>query len=348
VGQSSIEYMGALFLVAALLALAAPLAGGPPVAAAVMRQIQHALCVVTGDVCSAEDARRAGLGPCTLREDGRASDNGATFLVFRAGKRTDWVLAQRSDGTFVVSRSADTDLGVGFDVGVGGVSVDGSFDGGFHEGWQWEFPDAASVQQFLKVISRWETLDQRPPPTYTYKSLAGVPQLAGAGGSVAGGVRTGHGRRTLFLRARLDDLGAFEALGLGSRWRDVVLEHTSDGSGARELAFRLSGPGSAAGTVMRVTGRLDLRDPVNAALARSLLQLRVPDFGPLVARTRAAGTIEAELFSVRSSTSGQDVSLPVIRGLGLRNLEHRRAARLLSARAWVGGREVAREDCQAA
>ena len=347
-GQSSLEYTAALFAVAAVLALAVPVAGTVPLAQAVARQIRHALCVVTGDVCTSGDAQRLGLRPCTVREDGRGSDLGATFLVFRAGKRMNWLLSERSDGTFVVSRSADTDVGVGFGVGAGELSLEGSGGAGFHEGWQWEFPDAASVRRFMRVISRWETLDQRPRPTYTYRSLAAVPEFAGAAGSLAAGVRTGRGQRTLFLRAALDDLGALADLpGVGEapRWRDIVIEHTSDGSGPRELAFHLSGPGHGSGTVLRVTGRLDLRDPANAAVARSLLRLRVPDLEALVERTRAAGTVETELLGVRSGTRGHDVSLPLIKGLGLRSLEHEHAARLLAARAWVGGRELARADC---
>ena len=60
---------------------------------------------------------------------------------------------------------------------------------------------------------------------------------------------------------------------------------------------------------------------------------------------RAAGTVETELLGVRSGNRGHDVSLPLIKGLGLRSLEHEHAARLLAARAWVAGRELAREDC---
>ena len=62
-GQATIEYVGAIALVALVFILAAPAVGAPSIAGAVVREFKHALCIVGGDICTPGDAARAGLAP---------------------------------------------------------------------------------------------------------------------------------------------------------------------------------------------------------------------------------------------------------------------------------------------
>jgi hypothetical protein len=351
--------VGAVLLVVAVVAAAVPVAGHVGLARAVAGKIRHGICIVTGGVCTPADAEAAGLLPCTVRERTGGEENGTTFLLFRGRNRDNWVLAERSDGSVVVTHADETDVGAGGEVDVLGLSLSGSLMGGIHERRTWEFPDLETAKAFLAARRDPEEAARRYPPKYVYKALAGGGQGSVPGESidedVAVGRRTGGGMETVFLRARVPDPGPFAALaGLGAtqRWEEIVVEHTRDRSGPRELAFHLQAPGSRAKTTLRVTGRLDLRDPANAEAARALLRLRAPwppavvaDLRAAVARTMEAGIVEAELLSVEASESGFDVSLPVVKAVGVHQIKRRSTVRLLAARAWVNGVARDREDC---
>jgi hypothetical protein len=350
--------VAASLLVAAVLAAAVPVAGHPPLAEAVAKQIRHGICIVSGGICTSEEARAAGLQPCTLSERGGGEDNGVTFAVLQAGTRFDWVLAERSDGSVLVTHTKNTDAGAGAAIGALGLTLNASLSSGFHEGFVWEFPDVAAAHGFLRASSSPEHAAERYPPTYRYASLAGGVKGEGPGASLDEGLaigrRTGKGLETTFVRARIDDPGPFSDLPEKARWDDITVEYSRDDSGPREVAFHLRGPGSRAKTAVRVTGRLDLRDPANAAAADALLRLRAPwppavvaGLRSAVARTMSAGTVEAELLSIEEHESGIDLSLPLVKALGVRHLKHSRRVELLAAMAWTQGRARAREDCPA-
>lgn len=359
-GQASLEYVGACAVLAAVLTIAFALAGRPPLAEAIAQKIRHGLCIVTDGVCTSDDARAAGLLPCTLSEQASGEDNGVTFAVLRVGGRHDWVLARRSDGSVAIHHSDETDIGAGGEVDLFGLPLGGSLDGGAHEAWTWEFPDMAAAQRFVAMIRTPEGRRNRPLPTYTYRSLAARGQGAVPGGNAVDGTlaigrRTGRGLTTTFLSARVGDPGPFARLpGLedAARLERIVVEHSEDRAGPREIAFLLEAAGERPGTRIRVRGRLDLRNGANRDVAGALLRLRTPWPPSVVAglratvdRTLKTGTVEAELLAVRSTEKGFDHSLPFVKALGVRHVERLREARLLAARAWVAGVPRDREDC---
>lgn len=359
-GQASLEYTGAALFIAAVLALAVPLAGRPPLAEAVASGIRHGICVVTGGVCTPREARALGLSPCTLREDAKGERNGTTVAIFSVDNRFNWILTQRSDGSVLLTSTGETDFGAGRDLSIAGVGIDGMLTAGLHDRAVWEFPSPRAARQFVLETRSPKAAGRVRPPTYRYESVAGGADVGAAGLKLdvgaAVGRRRGRGLDTLFARTRIDDPSPFARLVPGldalERWQDITVEYTRNAGGPREIAFHLSGRGATGGTVVRVTGRLDLRDPDNAEAAAALLRLRAPwppavvaGLRGAVARTLEAGTVEAELLEVKTSSKGFDATLPVVKALGLRHEEHRASARLLAARAWVGGTLREREDC---
>lgn len=112
-GQATIEYVAIIAVLAILLAAAALATGtGAGIANAVVGQLRHALCIVTGGACPAE-----GRLPCvvaTERDTRRASAN--ILLVRLDGDR--YVLRERlSDGTVRLTLAHAGAAGVEFGVG---------------------------------------------------------------------------------------------------------------------------------------------------------------------------------------------------------------------------------------
>jgi hypothetical protein len=111
-GQASVEWLGAVALVALVLAAAVGVGGGEAVASSVVRGMHRALCVVRGGVCDLD--RR----PCVVEADATEDDAHVNLLVVRVG-RTELILREhRSDGSVLVTYLHDTSSG--WDVGVGG------------------------------------------------------------------------------------------------------------------------------------------------------------------------------------------------------------------------------------
>lgn len=113
-GQASIEWLGAIALVAAALVAAAVAAGagGETVAASVARQMHRALCVVRGGVCDLD--RR----PCVVAANATEDEAHVNVAFVRVGRRELILREHRSDGTVLVTYLHDTSSG--WDVGVGG------------------------------------------------------------------------------------------------------------------------------------------------------------------------------------------------------------------------------------
>ena len=113
-GQATIDYVALIAVLAVVLAAAAALAagGGPGVANAVLGQVRHALCIVTGRACRTE--RRL---PCVIASERDARHVAVTILLVRLdGDR--YVLRETmSDGTVRLTLAhrggAGVELGVG-------------------------------------------------------------------------------------------------------------------------------------------------------------------------------------------------------------------------------------------
>ncbi len=110
-GQASIEYVGAVLLVAAVLWGAFTVLDGEAIAGAVVRQVQRALCVVSGGDCEADRQ------PCVTSSSSTDDEIHVNLLLVRVGRHELELIEHRSDGTVAVTWLHDT--GVGFDVGIG-------------------------------------------------------------------------------------------------------------------------------------------------------------------------------------------------------------------------------------
>src|SRR5688500_5702857 len=86
-GQASLEYVAALALVAAVLAVAAPAVGAPDVPKLVVGKLRLAICLVANDVCSDAAAKAAGLAPCPLESQLWGHEVSATAFSVELGHR---------------------------------------------------------------------------------------------------------------------------------------------------------------------------------------------------------------------------------------------------------------------
>jgi hypothetical protein len=113
-GQATIDYVAIIAVLAAVLAAAVALATGraPGIANAVVGQIRHALCIVTGGACPAQRQL-----PCVVASERNAQHVAATILLVRLdGDR--WVLRERlSDDT--VRLTLGHGAGAGVELGAG-------------------------------------------------------------------------------------------------------------------------------------------------------------------------------------------------------------------------------------
>jgi hypothetical protein len=380
-GQSSIEYVGLLAVVAAVLAAAGPAAGLPGVGAEVAKVVRTGVCIVGGDICRTADAEAAGLAPCTVSERRRGGGAAVTVVSIQVGERHEWTVARRSDGSVVVTRADGDEAGVsgglGFEAGPLRLGVDGALGITVAGGTGWEFPDAETAARFLRAGGRRMDADAWPPAWRSgdaglaTSGWAGLGVVVGEGEHRGGtdamgieassrsalGVRIGRGTTTLYFRSetqapRLAD--AFRHT-LGPRNAGpLLIEYTRDRSGPRELAFRAAthgGPGQVVDTV----ARLDLRVPANRAAAAPLLRLRAPwppavydDIRDVILYTAGVGTVERSVFEVSDRSEELAVAGRLGAELGFelgRTIVDRR---LVSASARTGGSAPrAREDCLA-
>jgi hypothetical protein len=113
-GQATIDYVALIAVLTLVLAAAAAVASGgaPGIANAVIGQVRHALCVVTGGACSAAPGQ-----PCVVASERDARHVGASVLFIRLdGDR--WLLRERmSDGT--VRLTLGHRGGAGVELGIG-------------------------------------------------------------------------------------------------------------------------------------------------------------------------------------------------------------------------------------
>lgn len=114
-GQASIEWVGLVALVGAVLAAVVVLAfPGDGIGGAVVRQVHRALCVVVGGLCDLD--RR----PCVTASGATRDEMHVNVAIFRIGRDELILREYRSDGSVLVTYLGDTSLGL--DVGAG---VDG-------------------------------------------------------------------------------------------------------------------------------------------------------------------------------------------------------------------------------
>ncbi|MBA2515518.1 MAG: hypothetical protein H0V26_14520, partial [Solirubrobacterales bacterium] len=101
-GQASIDYVGILAVVALILGAAAAAVGAPWLAPRVASGIRHGICVVSGALCTAREAREAGLAPCPIKRRSDSEHVGVVALI-RLQRGDALVVERRSDGRATVS-----------------------------------------------------------------------------------------------------------------------------------------------------------------------------------------------------------------------------------------------------
>ena len=363
-GQASAEYVGVLAVLVVVLGGAGLLVAPPALGDRLASAIRTAICLVGGDICRERDARAAGLSPCTVREREKSNGLTATIAFVDLGGGELWSVARRSDGSVLLSVGSEEHGGVsgglGLELSPLGVhlAADGAAGASFTSGESWLLPDEAAASRF---IARLRAGDEPPPATWRFREggptgEAGLgAELVEARGMMTLGRRTGLGATTWYLggKVQADAFSGLGATGIKLAEQNVVLERTHDRNGPRELLFRAVDRLGGDRTV-ELTGSLDLRDPVNRAIAGELLRPRLPsppavarDFEAVVRRTVEAGTVERNEYAVETSDRGLELSGRLGIGLGVELRRRSLERRLVAASVWTGGdgRERRRVDC---
>lgn len=367
-GQATAEYVGVLALAAVVFVAAGAAVGLGDVGTAVAATVRTGICIVTGDICRDSDAAAAGLHPCTVGE--RTEGAGTTFSVgwFRIGGSDGLVVATRSDGSVLVTKTTEgrggAVAGLGLEASPLGVDVgvEGAIDFTLMSGATWEFPSLAAARRFLagdhdQVRPTWEFGDAGEVLSAEAKATVGGATLAGVGASAtsAAGARVGRGHVTVYIRVRLETGAKLLLPGSAGRIAgpstgDVMVELTFERGVPREIAFRGLGRDADGGRVVDTVARLDLRDPANRRAAETVLA-RLPsgaavNLRALMLYTVRHGTVERAVYDVRDDSSGFELGVKVGAALGVETEDVEVERRLVAASAWThGSQERLREDC---
>jgi hypothetical protein len=224
--------------VAIALAGAGAVAGGAGIPRRVVSVVRTGLCIVGGDVCRTADARAEGLDPCLTDEHERGGRVGVSIVMLHLEHAGTWTVAERSDGSVLLT-STDDDAaglaaGIGADVPGVGISIgaSGTADLSLAHGRAWELPSGAAAARILAAARRGE--QPRTPPTWRFGdaglelrgelggnlgiSRPGSPSAIGhvgvpaalsltaleASAGASAGVRVGRGRRTTYVHVHAD------------------------------------------------------------------------------------------------------------------------------------------------
>jgi hypothetical protein len=114
-GQASIEYVGVVALVVAVLAAVIPLtSAGPAIAGAVMDGLRRGLCLVTGGGCALD------AGPCVVATSTIDERAGLDLVLVRVGRHSGILREDLSDGSIAVTELEDLEAGPRVGIGVHG------------------------------------------------------------------------------------------------------------------------------------------------------------------------------------------------------------------------------------
>ena len=369
-GQAAGEYVAILLVVALALGGAATAAHAVPgVGPRVIATVRTGLCIVGGDLCRTADAQAAGLAPCLTEEHSRRRELTIDIALLRLGEHGEWQLSLQSDGTALVTRLAESDVGGTVGVGVEfsparlDASVSATLVAGYRGGAAWRFPDARAAAAFVADATREDVAQVRPAPDVRWDVLgveagvgAGVAldELAGAGLSLSAekaiGLRRDGARRTLTFRADVTDphlaidLPGFPAAP-GPR-RSGVIDVSWAGDELQELVLR--SVVAEDGKVDELSARLDLHDPVSRALAVRMLTpgSGADDASALVRYAAREAIVEHTVHTVSERRRGFSAGARLGLALGLRHQQIASERRLVQADAWVrGGPLQHRLDC---
>ena len=350
-GQATVEYVAALALIAALLVVAAPAVGAPNLGRIVVVKMRLALCIVAGDICVDDDARRAGLAPCPLSSDTKGSEKTGTVLIYEIGRKGTLTVTPQSDGSVSVVRveaasdGATAGLHAGLKAGpiAFSIGVSGSVRQRVQSAAGWDFPDGASAARFLAHESVNQFDLKRFPPSWVsgddteeIGAFAGVSAgggnshtevsagllgvALGAGGTLGGRANVKDGTVTVYGKASFNGL-EFSVPALPSKTigaRNGTIEFTFGRDGPRELAFRTAVASNRGARLTEQVGRLDLRDPANWEAAKSLVGAPFPwpervidRINAVWQRMKTGGTVERTISDVDDDSRGVSGDLKI-------------------------------------
>jgi hypothetical protein len=288
-GQATLEYVGLVALVAAVLAVGALLAAGrgDAIAASVGRGIQRALCVVRGGECDLD------VRPCVVASRGVEDDGSVDLVLVRLGSDEVVLREDRSDGTSAVTfarlrRGGYVGAwGIGAHARLGrrrvrvGAQPSATVLGLLGTATTWELPDRAAAARMVdrivvddardlarRVLDGGRPLGGDAPPPASRTSQGGASVTLGVGGATLGaddlvGQTVGaDGRRTYLVRRRNDVAAALGSVA-GTGALDELDTVTVDRSGhPLDLGIlrghELSGSVSLPAVVQPAAGFLDV------------------------------------------------------------------------------------------
>ncbi len=386
-GQASIEYVAALALLAALFVVAAPAVGAPDIGRLVVGKIRLGICLVASDVCSDRAAKEAGLAPCPIKTDVNGHEVSVTAFSVEVGRRGTLTVTPQSDGSVAVVQARSGSVGWSDGLRGGGwslgpVSLEPGVSAGARARVQhargWQFPDQATAKRFLEhsffnglnewgdFPADWSSLEGGREASGAIAVAVGGKEFlergqlgaASASGDAALGVKIARGRVvTLYGRLGFDGevTVPFLPSPRGHGREEWLVEYTFSRDGPREIAFRRIDATVRGDRSEESVMRLDLRDPENLAVARPLLDTRLPwpralrgRVDAVLARIGTHGTVERTVSEVADDSVGGSLAIRGAGKFGLAGKLIRVHRRLVDATARTGGRERERFDCTTA
>jgi hypothetical protein len=237
-GQASVETIGLVAVVAAMLSAAVALGPAPDVGGAVVRQMQRGLCVVRGGDCERDRA------PCVVSSRGEASGGHGNLVVLRVGGGSALLIEQLSDGRVRVTRARESELGLeggigggfSFDLGAAAIGVSAQARGAaiarMRSAITWERDSMEQAQLLVRRIASFSglatELAKGRPLSMAASERGWSVRLSGSGSAapaaeaelslsaakVSGARRLANGHRVVFVR----ESEAFSgALGIGPK-----------------------------------------------------------------------------------------------------------------------------------
>ena len=360
-GQASADYVGLIALFALVVTVAATAVAVPSLAADVVRAMRHGICVVGGGICTAREARDAGLDACVIHVRSDAEQVGGVIAVVRLSRGDTALVERRSDGTAGVSFLDDNAVGAQTGIGLqltGAASAAATAGAGlsFNTGRAYDFSSWAAARRFLSRYADEETtagegrnLARRISPLHEPHRLPAATSTSFEAGTWA--------QLDAELAGSLPRAGV-ELTGASAIAGELRLYGQTTDLGALADRLREASAGTTriaqAGRTMQVTASLDLTIPENrVALVGALDVLRLRAAPPewrqrldsFGARLNANGRVDVAVYRSAARQSEQSAGLGLGLQLGVEQVRTEETRELIAAWTAQGTALREREDC---
>lgn len=225
-GQSSIEYVAVLAVVAALVTAAGAATFAPTYVNAAWGGFQRALCIVTGRECRALEQQA-----CAVRSNSESSTFTASIGVVRFEDGRLLLQERLSDGTIRITVTDRTGLGAEVEAGItAGVSYKGlkidagamanaSLLGLFGRGKTYVVSDAGAAQRLIRQVEDGNA--READVTFHEGGLRGSASASASAGASIGGSAGGRGKDDDGEEGEEDDRAEFSSDALAEVGADV-------------------------------------------------------------------------------------------------------------------------------